>query len=135
MPGEYAFLQKLYPRLVEALGDHLVINDDQDGRDAIPLIFVFFGTERQRLFWLRDKDIDPKHVRLALDIERLQGLRARVIPVSVDPFWHPVGIDERYRFGAAEWYIKDMESKVGSLWDVRHEVNPIPENERWVRLA
>lgn len=133
-PGEYDYLKKIHPHTVEALGEHIDIRDAMT-RDAIPLVFVFFGSERQRKFWLRDKDIEPKHVRLATDPSRLQGLRARVIPVRVDPYWQPMGIDERNAVISSDWHLRDMESKVGSLWDVRNEVNPVPENERWIRLA
>jgi len=133
--AEYILLQKMRPRLVEALGTYLIPMEEMDYSSGLPLIFVFYGTERQMQYWLLNKDIDPKHVRLITEPNRLQGLRARAIPIRIDPYWHPVGLDERVGFDSSEWYLKDMESKVGSLWDIWNQVNPVPENERWIRLA
>ncbi|ASR84088.1 hypothetical protein SEA_TEACUP_82 [Arthrobacter phage Teacup] len=135
-PAEYAALKELYPRLVEGLGDYLIPRlDIFSYENALPLVFVFMGTEKQRKFWMRDKDLNPKHVRLVTEPAYLQGLRARAVPVRVDPYWTPLGIDERVDYAASKWYLEDMESKVGSLWDIRNQENPIPENDRWIRLA
>ncbi len=133
-PGEFEYLRKWNPILVEKLGaDHLVMLDDYH-KDGLPLIFVFHGTERQRQFWLRDKDINPKHVKLVTDPGRLQGLRARVVPVSVDQFWVPMGLDERIGTASSEWYISDLRSRYGDLWDVCRYLHP-EDQKRWVRLA
>ncbi|UTN92084.1 hypothetical protein SEA_DARBY_80 [Arthrobacter phage Darby] len=133
--AEYVVLQKMHPRLVEGLGEYLVPKDNGSYENAVPFLFVFMGTEKQMQFWLRDKDLNPKHVRLITKPEYLQGLRARAVPVGVDPYWVPFGIDERISYNSSKWYLEDMESKVGSLWDIRNQVNPIPEGERWIRLA
>jgi hypothetical protein len=137
--GEYVYMQNYNPHLVEALGDYLFIerehNDDPRLERSIPLLFVFHGSSRQRGFWLRNKNINPKHVHLIIEPERLQGLRARAVPVSLDPFWHPMGIGERSAALSSEHYIRDLRDRYGDLWDVRKEVNPIPDNEKWVRLA
>lgn len=133
-PGEFEYIKKTHSMLIEKLGsDHLVVIDDHH-RDALPLIFVFYGTERQRDFWMRDKDINPKHVRMLTDPGRLQGIRARVMPVRLDHYWTPFGIDERNAAATSEWYISDLRSRFGDLWDVCRYLHP-EDQKRWVRLA
>lgn len=131
--GEFNYIRQSHPLLVQKLGLHLRVGPEKVD-DSLPIIFVFRGTERQRDFWLRDKDIEPKHVKLVTDPGRLQGLRARVIEVSVDHFWVPMGLDERIGTASSEWYISDLRSRYGDLWDVCRYLHP-EDQKRWVRLA
>lgn len=133
--GEFDFLKKKYPDLVEKLGDYLVGNDDTTVvEDALPLCFIFFGTEKQRRFWMRDKDIDPRHVRLATDYRRIQGLRARVVDVCIDPFWIPMGVDERCALQSSDWECKKLIAMFGTLHDVVRMLHP-EDDKKWIRLA
>jgi hypothetical protein len=133
---EYDYLKNRYPKLVEALGEYLFVEEKAIEHAALPVVFIFIGDERQQRHWMKTHGFtDNRTVRRITDVGRLQGMRARAVPVQVDAFWQPMGIDERLDAGAGEWYIKDMCSKVGDLWDIRNQVNPIPDNEKWVRLA
>lgn len=132
--GEFAFIKRSHPYLVQKLGLHLRVGPEKVD-DSLPIIFVFEGTERQRDFWLRDKDIDPCHVKLLTDPGRLQGLRARVIPVHLDRFWTPLGIDERIGAISSGWYISDLRSRYGDLWDVVRFLHPEDPKKKWIRLA
>ncbi|QFG13690.1 hypothetical protein PBI_SHEPARD_85 [Arthrobacter phage Shepard] len=132
-PGEFDYIQKAHPQLVEKLGSHLVVTDNHP-LDSFPILFIFTGTPRQRDFWLRNKNIDPKHVRLITDYQRLQGMRARVLQVELDPLWAPMGPDERYAAAQSDWYIRDLRSRFGDLWDVVRALHPEDE-KKWIRLA
>lgn len=132
-PGEFNYLKKSHPMLVQKLGLYLRVGPEKVD-DSLPIAFVFHGTERQRQFWLRNKDIDPKHVKLITDPSRLQGLRARVIEVNIDHCWSPMGFDERIGTEYSKWYISDLRSRYGNLWDVCRFLHP-EDQKRWVRLA
>ena len=134
--GEYDVLKKHSPMLVDKLGDHLIVVkwEDQYLPRSMPLLFIFVGTEKQKQYWLRDKDIDPRDIVLITDMHRLQGRRGRPFPVQLDPYWAPMGPDEREATNRSNWYIQDMESKTGSLWDVVRFLHPEDE-KKWIRLA
>ncbi|QGZ17290.1 hypothetical protein SEA_GIANTSBANE_86 [Arthrobacter phage Giantsbane] len=135
-PGEFDYIRKAHPSLVEKLASHLVVHNEppQQPFTSLPIVFIFTGTDRQRDYWLRDKDIDPKHIRLITDYQRLQGMRARVLQVELDPFWAPMGPDERYAAAQSDWYIRDLRSRYGDLWDVVRTLHPEDE-KKWIRLA
>jgi hypothetical protein len=134
--GEYDFFKKHSPYLVEKLGDHLIVTDVNDGYMArsIPLVFIFFGTKRQLQFWLRNKDLNPKHIFLATEGRRMQGLRARPYPIYFDEYWAPMGQDERIELSITHHEIWNMEDRAGSLKAVLRFLNPEDE-KKWIRLA